>query len=112
MLPLRFHNSGIKAKVFVRKIDFKLRVMRLHRVELFYAFLLRFRSEGNKERGWVATPRPSARVAGHGQATCMGGQPWPSHLQGGDRLWLRPLVGVATHRGSRLQCGTHRSGHL
>ncbi|RWV81979.1 hypothetical protein GW17_00056558 [Ensete ventricosum] len=83
MLPLRFHNSGIKAKVFVRKIDFKLRVMRLHRVELFYAFLLRFRSEGNKERGWVATPRPSARVAGHG-TTLVGGLADQVVTRGGD----------------------------
>ncbi|RWV95104.1 hypothetical protein GW17_00042301 [Ensete ventricosum] len=41
MHPLRFPNSGIRAKAFVRKIGFKLRVMRLNHVESFYAFLLR-----------------------------------------------------------------------
>ncbi|RWV89928.1 hypothetical protein GW17_00047903 [Ensete ventricosum] len=34
--------------------------------------------------------RPSAGVAGHDQAPYRGGQPHPSHLQGGSRLWPRP----------------------
>ncbi|RWW41354.1 hypothetical protein BHE74_00053160 [Ensete ventricosum] len=68
MHPLRFPNSGIRANVFVRKIGFKLRVMRLYRVESFYAFLLRFRSEGNEEEGRPATTRPHARPATDGQA--------------------------------------------
>ncbi|RWW60882.1 hypothetical protein BHE74_00032082 [Ensete ventricosum] len=68
MLSLRFPNNGIKAKVFVRKIDFKLRVMRLNRVESFYAFLLRFRSEGSEEEGRPATASPHARPATHSQA--------------------------------------------
>ncbi|RZS14632.1 hypothetical protein BHM03_00046348 [Ensete ventricosum] len=72
MHPLRFPNSGIKAKVFVRKIGFKLRVIRLNRVESFYALLLCFRSKGNEERGWLAMARPFARVAGHGLATRKG----------------------------------------
>ncbi|RWW64013.1 hypothetical protein BHE74_00028771 [Ensete ventricosum] len=45
MHPLRFPNSGIRAKVFVRKIGFKLRVMRLNRVELFYALVAVIGSE-------------------------------------------------------------------
>ncbi|RWW37515.1 hypothetical protein BHE74_00057352 [Ensete ventricosum] len=36
--------------------------------------------------------RPSTGVASHGQAPCWGGQPRPGHLQGGDRLWPRPLT--------------------
>ncbi|RRT71075.1 hypothetical protein B296_00031472, partial [Ensete ventricosum] len=40
-----FPNSGIRAKVFVQKIGFKLGVMRLNRVESFNAF----RSEGIKK---------------------------------------------------------------
>ncbi|RZR73220.1 hypothetical protein BHM03_00021591 [Ensete ventricosum] len=95
MLPLRFPNSGIRAKVFVGKIGFKLRVMRLHRVELFYTFLLRFHSEGNEERGWLATAKPSARGrSAVAKASCRGSRPWLDHLQG----WLataRPPGGVA-----------------
>ncbi|RZS28739.1 hypothetical protein BHM03_00062391, partial [Ensete ventricosum] len=67
MHPLRFPNSGIRAKVFVRKIDFKLRVMRLNRVESFYAFLLHFCSEGNEE-GRPATASPYVGPSTHGQA--------------------------------------------
>ncbi|RZR83061.1 hypothetical protein BHM03_00009609 [Ensete ventricosum] len=55
MHPLRFPNSGIGAKVFMRKIGFKLPMMRLYRVELFYAFLLYFRSEGSEEEGRPVT---------------------------------------------------------
>ncbi|RWW37644.1 hypothetical protein BHE74_00057211 [Ensete ventricosum] len=69
MLPLRFPNSGIRAKVFMRKISFKLRVMRLNRVESFYAFLLRFAVKTAKRRGSRA---------------------WPGHLQVGGRLQPRP----------------------
>ncbi|RWV77067.1 hypothetical protein GW17_00062161 [Ensete ventricosum] len=58
MHPLRFPNSGIRDNVFVRKIGFKLRVMRLNRVESFYAFLLHFCSEGSKEEGRLATASP------------------------------------------------------
>ncbi|RZS12710.1 hypothetical protein BHM03_00044183 [Ensete ventricosum] len=68
MHPLRFPNSGIRAKVFMRKIGLKLRVIILNRIESFYVLLLRFRSKDNKERGWLTTARPSGRVAGHGQA--------------------------------------------
>ncbi|RZR73601.1 hypothetical protein BHM03_00026195 [Ensete ventricosum] len=79
MLSLRFLNSGIRAKVFVRKIDFKLRVMRLNRVESFYALLLRFCIKCSEE-GQPA--KPPARVASHGQTRCRGGWPWPSPLHG------------------------------
>ncbi|RWV83331.1 hypothetical protein GW17_00055082, partial [Ensete ventricosum] len=64
MHPLRFSNCAIRAKVFVRKIGFKLCVMRLNRVESFNAFAVRIASR----RGW----------------------PW---LAGrGSRLWPRPLA--------------------
>ncbi|RZR90589.1 hypothetical protein BHM03_00018504 [Ensete ventricosum] len=68
MLPLRFHNSGIRAKVFMRKIGFKLRVMRSNRAESFYAFLLHFCNESSVEEGWPATASPHAGPATHGQA--------------------------------------------
>ncbi|RWV96330.1 hypothetical protein GW17_00040973 [Ensete ventricosum] len=71
MHPLKFPNSGIRAKVFVRKIGFKLRVMRLKRVESFYVFLLCFCSEGSEE-GRLATGSPHAGPATHGQAGCKG----------------------------------------
>ncbi|RWV85661.1 hypothetical protein GW17_00052531 [Ensete ventricosum] len=116
MLPLRFSNSGIRAKVFVRKIGFKLRVMRLNRVESLYVFLLRFRSEGSEEgrpalmQGWLATarprPRPPARgrppvgVAARRGGACKHDRLWPAH-KGGSR-WqcdarkgLSPLGRVA-----------------
>ncbi|RZS14568.1 hypothetical protein BHM03_00046280 [Ensete ventricosum] len=69
MHPLRFPNSGIRAKVFVRKISFKLRVMRLNRVESFYAFLLRFRSEGSPCKGQpgMVTASPLAGAADNSQ---------------------------------------------
>ncbi|RWW61533.1 hypothetical protein BHE74_00031403 [Ensete ventricosum] len=63
-----FLNNGIRAKVFVRKISFKLRVMRLNRIELFYAFLLCFCNKRSKDRGQPAMARPSTGVVGHGQA--------------------------------------------
>ncbi|RWV93837.1 hypothetical protein BHE74_00044701 [Ensete ventricosum] len=75
MLPPRFPNSGIRAKVFVRKISLKLRVMILNRVESFYALLLYFRSEGSEEEGRLAmaSPPPAARaVACTGDRSCRG----------------------------------------
>ncbi|RWW04482.1 hypothetical protein GW17_00032293 [Ensete ventricosum] len=52
--------------------------MRLHRVELFYAFLLRFRSKDSGERGaqplsghlqgWTATARTLVGPASYSQA--------------------------------------------
>ncbi|RWV84892.1 hypothetical protein GW17_00053362, partial [Ensete ventricosum] len=72
MHSLRFPNSGIRAKVFMRKIGFKLLVMRLNRVEWFYTFLLHFRSEGNEEEGRPTTASPPCRT----------GRPRPSRSQG------------------------------
>ncbi|RWV89485.1 hypothetical protein GW17_00048362 [Ensete ventricosum] len=51
MLSLSFPTVVSKLRLFVRKIDFKLRAMRLNHVELFYAFLLCFHNEGSKEGG-------------------------------------------------------------
>ncbi|RRT31591.1 hypothetical protein B296_00052952 [Ensete ventricosum] len=67
MHPLRFPNSGIKAKFFMRQIGFKLRVMRLYRIESFYALLLGFRSEG---------------AASHNQPPCRASHPRPAPMQG------------------------------
>ncbi|RZS19863.1 hypothetical protein BHM03_00052314 [Ensete ventricosum] len=70
MHPLRFPNSGIRAKVFVQKIGFKLRVMRLNRIELFYVFMLCFHSEGSEEEGRPATANPHVGPTTHGQVGC------------------------------------------
>ncbi|RRT37788.1 hypothetical protein B296_00055571, partial [Ensete ventricosum] len=47
-------------------------MMRLNHVESFYAFLLRFRSEGREEEGWLATASSYAGSATHGQVDCKG----------------------------------------
>ncbi|RWV82706.1 hypothetical protein GW17_00055771 [Ensete ventricosum] len=63
--------------------------MGLNRVESFYAFLLRFRSEGSPCKGQpgMATTSPLDGAVGH--------------LQGGDRLQPRPpCKGAATRKGS------------
>ncbi|RRT34178.1 hypothetical protein B296_00040252 [Ensete ventricosum] len=67
MHPLRFPNNGIRAKIFVRKIGFKLRVMRLYRVKSFYGFLLPFYSKGSEEEGRLAKASPYVGLATHGQ---------------------------------------------
>ncbi|RWV78788.1 hypothetical protein GW17_00060194 [Ensete ventricosum] len=82
MHPLRFPNSGIRAKVFVRKIGFKLHMMRFNHVELFYALVSVIGGESRRclrGRGghmhvvcmqrWLATARPSTGAAGHSLAT-------------------------------------------
>ncbi|RRT48763.1 hypothetical protein B296_00029920 [Ensete ventricosum] len=46
----------------MRKISFKLHMMRLNHVELFYALSLCFRNKG--------------RVVGYGQGPCRGGRTW------------------------------------
>ncbi|RWV94090.1 hypothetical protein GW17_00043407 [Ensete ventricosum] len=56
MHPLRFPNSGIRAKIFVRKIDFKLRVMRLNYVESFCV-----RSKNSEEEVRLAMVMPTVR---------------------------------------------------
>ncbi|RZS05542.1 hypothetical protein BHM03_00036069 [Ensete ventricosum] len=91
MHPLRFPNSGIRAKIFMRKIGFKLCVMRLNRVESFYVFLLYFRSEGSPCKGQpgMATACPLAGAA--------------DHLQGGGRLGDGRLQPRPPARGNRLQ---------
>ncbi|RWV79787.1 hypothetical protein GW17_00059026 [Ensete ventricosum] len=78
-------------------------MMRLNRVELFYAFLLRFHSEQREDGGsW-----PPIEATNHNQATCKGRRPRPGPLQG--RLaTARPLQGrLATAKvpcmGSHLQ---------
>ncbi|RWV92239.1 hypothetical protein GW17_00045403 [Ensete ventricosum] len=63
-------------RLFMLKIGFKLCVMRLNHIELFYVFLLSFRSEGNEERG---------------------SHPWAGCLQG----WL--LSDMAPYKSGRLR---------
>ncbi|RZS28263.1 hypothetical protein BHM03_00061833 [Ensete ventricosum] len=75
------------------RIVFKLRVMRLNHVKSFYAFLLHFRSEGSKERGWSTMARPSARLTDHDQPPCKGGQPQSAPFRGG-QLQPRPSAGA------------------
>ncbi|RWW18124.1 hypothetical protein GW17_00017905 [Ensete ventricosum] len=95
MHPLRFHNSGIRAKVFVRKIGFRLCVMRLNRIELFYALVAAIDSESRhclRGRGghmhavcmqrWLAMAKPPVGAVGHGLATCKG---WPAMAR--PRAW-------------------------
>ncbi|RWW11657.1 hypothetical protein GW17_00024720 [Ensete ventricosum] len=61
MHPLRFPNSGIRVKVFVRKIGFNLRVMRFYRVESFQCVRSKNNEEGLVARGSRLRPRPTAR---------------------------------------------------
>ncbi|RWV77304.1 hypothetical protein GW17_00061884 [Ensete ventricosum] len=123
MLPLRFPNSCIRAKVFVRKIGFKLRVMRLNHEESFYAFLLRFHNEDSEERG-PATVSPHAGLAAHGQAAakapckeatgCGQGQPTRggNQPQGQQPVGVAPVGRSAARRHNRLQRGTRKGGRL
>ncbi|RWV81652.1 hypothetical protein GW17_00056904 [Ensete ventricosum] len=103
MHPLRFPNSGIRTKVLVQKIGFKLRVMRLNRVELFYALIAVIGSESRRclrGRGghmhvvcmqrWLATAKPPAGVADCGQAPCKGLPPVGAIARKG-----RPPTGMA-----------------
>ncbi|RWW56632.1 hypothetical protein BHE74_00036638 [Ensete ventricosum] len=92
MHPLRFPNNGISAKVFVRKVGFKLRMMRLNHVELFYAFMLRFRSEGSEE-GWPTTTNPHVESASHRQ----------TGYKGQSVAAKAPCKGAATRRSSSPQ---------
>ncbi|RZS20431.1 hypothetical protein BHM03_00052945 [Ensete ventricosum] len=68
--------------------------MRLNRVESFYMFLLRFRSEGNEEEGQQGMARPPTR----GRPTTA-----KAPLQRGGRLRLGPLQGATAHEGSSPQ---------
>ncbi|RRT37032.1 hypothetical protein B296_00041019 [Ensete ventricosum] len=106
MHPLRFPNSGIRAKVFVQKIGFKLCVMILNRVELFYVLVAAIGSESRRCL--------HAEVAGHGQAPYRGGRPWPSYWQGavgcGQASYKgRPPKGAAARKG-RPPAGTTGCG--
>ncbi|RWW18983.1 hypothetical protein GW17_00016998 [Ensete ventricosum] len=101
MHPLRFPNNGIRVKVFMRKIGFKLHVMRLNHVESFYMFLLRFRSKGSEKegrpapiQGWLPTTRP---------------WPGPARKGGRHRSWGQQPAGAAiAHGHTSLQRGARR----
>ncbi|RRT57351.1 hypothetical protein B296_00028083 [Ensete ventricosum] len=51
MFPLRFPNSGIRAKVVHAKIGFKLCVMIFNRVEPFYVFVAAISKDGSTAYG-------------------------------------------------------------
>ncbi|RRT50923.1 hypothetical protein B296_00032045 [Ensete ventricosum] len=75
-----------------KRLVFKLRLMKLNRIESFYTFLLCFHIEGSEERGQPAMARPSARAADHGHT------PW---VAGYDQfLWGQPLA-----KGGCATCG-------
>ncbi|RRT57275.1 hypothetical protein B296_00009440 [Ensete ventricosum] len=93
MHPLRFLKSGIRAKVFMRKIGFKLRVMKLyhenHSTLSCYVFIVKTaRRRGDKPR---PAPMQGRRpTTGHGQ-----GQPARGgHPLGQQPVWVAP-VGTA-----------------
>ncbi|RZS18503.1 hypothetical protein BHM03_00050778 [Ensete ventricosum] len=114
-----FLNSGIRAMVFIRKIGFKLHVMRLNRVELFYTLIVAIGSESRhclRGRGghihvvcmqrWLAMARPPVGVgrptvgmAGYGQPARASRQ-WPA-CKG-----LSPATSPTASRGG----GAGRSG--
>ncbi|RWW42056.1 hypothetical protein BHE74_00052420 [Ensete ventricosum] len=79
----------------MRKIGFKLRVMRLNCVESFYAFLLLFRSEGSPYKGQPGIATASRLVGAVG------------HQQGGGRLQPTPPVKGATDCGQAPCKGGH-----
>ncbi|RZS22860.1 hypothetical protein BHM03_00055690 [Ensete ventricosum] len=93
--------------------------MRLNRVESFYAFLLRFRSEGSEEKGRPATASPHVAPATHGQAAakapCKGatdcGQGQPAREAGAARSGSSPqerpvpLTGAAARKGGSCRHG-------
>ncbi|RWV78750.1 hypothetical protein GW17_00060234 [Ensete ventricosum] len=101
MHPQRFPNGGIRAKVFVQKIGFKLRVMRLYHIGSFYAFLLHFYSESS-EKGRPATASPHVGPATHGQAAAKA--PLPAPARG------RPTMARASPQGATL-AGTAGYSH-
>ncbi|RWW26668.1 hypothetical protein GW17_00008934 [Ensete ventricosum] len=101
MHPLRFSDCGIRAKVFVRKISFKLYVMRLNRVESFYAFLLYVYGKRSEERGGWPRLGPL--------------QGWPAMAKApfrGDHQQARPLAGLAGACGRRQPPRASRWGRL
>ncbi|RZS19746.1 hypothetical protein BHM03_00052179 [Ensete ventricosum] len=118
MHPLRFPNNGIRAKVFMRKVGFKQRVMRLNYVELFYALVAAIGSESRhclRGRGghmhavcmqrWLATARPPIGAVGHGLATCKGRPPARAAARkGASRQGLPPASSPAASRGGGAGC--------
>ncbi|RRT56774.1 hypothetical protein B296_00022147 [Ensete ventricosum] len=98
-------------------IGFKLRVIRLYRVESFYAFLLCFHSEGSEEEGWPATASPYAGSTTHGQAATKANSQRATSRRGSayghDRLRPARKGGNRPQRGARKGVGCrvmHASG--
>ncbi|RZS26594.1 hypothetical protein BHM03_00059957 [Ensete ventricosum] len=117
MHPLKFPNSGIRAKIFVRKIGFKLHVMRLNRVELFYALVAAINSESRhclRGRGghmhdvcmqrWLATAKPPAGASTMAWLPARSGQlqPRPPCKRATARRGSSPQ-GAATREHGRLR---------
>ncbi|RWV90886.1 hypothetical protein GW17_00046871 [Ensete ventricosum] len=94
MLPLRFSGSGIRAMIFVRKIGFKLRVMRLNRAR-------------PPTRGWSAV----ARACPQGRPTSLAGA---SARKGGRRRsWGQHPAGATVACGHTcLQRDARKGGRL
>ncbi|RWW11720.1 hypothetical protein GW17_00024645 [Ensete ventricosum] len=98
MLLLRFPNSGVKAKVYVRKIDFKLHVMRLNRVESGGRLRPRSPTRGLPAATWVA---------------CKSSRPWPARSQAAASLRLaygRGCQRRATAHGQAVEATASRGG--
>ncbi|RWW03211.1 hypothetical protein GW17_00033643 [Ensete ventricosum] len=117
MHPLKFPNSGIRAKIFVRKIGFKLHVMRLNRVELFYALVAAINSESRhclRGRGghmhdvcmqrWLATAKPPVGASTMAWLPARSGQlqPRPPCKRATARRGSSPQ-GAATREHGRLR---------
>ncbi|RRT31642.1 hypothetical protein B296_00057295 [Ensete ventricosum] len=108
--------------VFMRKISFKLRVMRLYRVESLYVFLLRFCNKGNKEevrsapmQGRPPTARPRPRLARKGLriwARWITASPQGGRLLGGARKWWPQVASPqAATRGAAARGNRQRPTH-
>ncbi|RWV80826.1 hypothetical protein GW17_00057831 [Ensete ventricosum] len=105
-----FPNSGIKAKVFIRKIGFILCVIILNRVESSYTFLLCFRNEGNEEEGQPGMAWPPAKGrSAVSRPTTRGGRPQGQQPTRGDHPQGQQLpagttsCGQAPYKGRPLQ---------
>ncbi|RRT76462.1 hypothetical protein B296_00007254 [Ensete ventricosum] len=107
----RFPNSGIRAKVFVQKIDFKLHVMRLNHIELFYVLVATIGSESRRclrGRGdhmhavylqrWLATVAAVQRLAFELMLATM---KYPSRLRLDDAFITAPWQVAVVRKGQR-----------
>ncbi|RWV78563.1 hypothetical protein GW17_00060439 [Ensete ventricosum] len=106
MHPLRFPNSGIKGKIFVRKIGFKLYVMRLNRVELFYSLVAAMDSESPLQ-GVAGRPPAGTVDCGQPAGATVNDLPTRASRQRSTRKGLPPVTNPAASRGGDVG---HRGG--